>query len=147
MHCFALEMEKKKKILRLKRLQIRVFNRAWQAKLDQKRAAEAEAEQAVRTTAADELGNWNAQRDVRLNAKKDKNRSEEQVLLETLESEIDGGSTWDRVTKLIDSTAEAADSGKVDVVRMRKLFIQLKNEPLEKTRGGDAGFAGSNPML
>lgn len=66
----------------------------------------------------------------------DKNRSEEQVLLETLESEADAGSTWDRVTKMIDATAEGSESSKSDVVRMRKLFIQLKNEPLDKTRGG-----------
>lgn len=43
--------------------------------------------------------------------------------------------TWDRVSKLIDSSAEAVDSKGSDVSRMRKLFIQLKNEPLEHTRG------------
>ena len=82
------------------------------------------------------MSNWTAQRNVRLSAKKEKNRSEEQVLLESLESEVEGGNAWDRVTKLIDISADATtDSKKSDVSRMRKLFIQLKNEPLESTRG------------
>ena len=80
------------------------------------------------------MANWHAQRDVRLNAKKEKNRSEEQVLLEAIESDADGANVWERVTKLIDQTTEA-EAGKADVARMRKLFIQLKNEPLDKTRG------------
>ncbi len=112
-----------------------VFNRAWNAKLDLKRAAEAEHTAAVKAKATEDLASWNAQRDIRLNLKKEQNRSEEQVLLEALESEADGGNTWERVTKLIDVTAEpAAESGKADVGRMKKLFIQLKGEPLEKTR-------------
>ena len=82
------------------------------------------------------MANWGTQRSIRMHAKKDANRSEEQVLLEQLESEIDIGNVWDRVSKLIDAGAEySADSGKADVTRMRKLFIQLKNEPLEVTRG------------
>ena len=113
------------------------FNRAWSAKLEQKRAAEFDAEKAGRTKAAEELANWSSQREIRLSAKKDKNRSEEQVLLEAIESDSDGSNTYDRVTKLIDSTAEP-ESGKADVTRMRKLFIQLKNEPLEKTRSACA---------
>ena len=44
--------------------------------------------------------------------------------------------TWDRVTKLIDSSADATEAvSGPDVSRMKKLFIQLKNEPLEATRG------------
>ena len=115
------------------------FNRVWNEKLDAKRKAEAEAEKAVRAKAADDLSNWTTQRTIRLTAKKDTNRSEEQVLLEQLESEIDIGNTWDRVSKLIDSGADySADSDRPDVSRMRKVFIQLKNEPLEVTRGAQA---------
>jgi hypothetical protein len=43
---------------------------------------------------------------------------------------------WERVTKLIDSNESASSEAKgSDTGRMRKLFIQLKNEPLEATRG------------
>jgi uncharacterized protein YdcH (DUF465 family) len=56
--------------------------------------------------------------------------------LEQQESDLDAGNVWDRVTKLIESSVDQPDdSSKADVSRMRKLFIQLKNEPLEATRG------------
>ena len=74
------------------------------------------------------------QRNIRLAAKKESNRSEEQVLVETLESQAEVLKTWDRVTKLIDASADVVDKELSDVSRMRKLFIQLKNEPLEGTR-------------
>jgi hypothetical protein len=71
-----------------------------------------------------------------LNAKKEVNRTEEQVLLEQQESDLDAGNVWDRVTKLIEASVDQPDdASKADVSRMRKLFIQLKNEPLESTRG------------
>ncbi len=112
-----------------------MFNRAWNAKLDIKRTHELEHEKSVKAKAVEDLTIWTQQREIRLKAKKEKNRSEEQVLLETLESEADGSNTWERVTKLIDAnTGDSAETDKADVGRMRKLFIQLKSEPLEKTR-------------
>jgi hypothetical protein len=110
-----------------------IFTRTWQAALDKKKADEAEHAENAKKQAVAELESWKQQQTIKLNAKKDSNRSEEQVLLETIESEADAG-TWDRVTKLIDASAESVETGKSDVTRMRKLFIQLKNEPLEKTR-------------
>jgi hypothetical protein len=102
--------------------------------LEAKRQAELQVERQSQSEAAESLANWNAQREIRLAAKKETNRSEEQVLLEQQESELDG-SQWDRVTKLIDSHETVPEEGgKADVSRMRKLFIQLKNEPLEQTR-------------
>jgi hypothetical protein len=46
------------------------FNKQWQVTLDAKRAAEMEAEKAVKAKAAEEMANWHAQRDIRLRAKK-----------------------------------------------------------------------------
>ena len=113
-----------------------VFNRAWNIKLDAKRAQEAEHEKSVKAAAAEELASWTQLREVRLKLKKEKNRTEEQVLLETIESEADGANTWERITKLVDAGAgdTGAETGKADVGRMRKLFIQLKGEPLDKSR-------------
>jgi hypothetical protein len=91
----------------------------------------------MKAKAAEDMANWVAQREIRMSAKKDKNRSEEQVLLEGIESDADGNNVWERVTKLIDQSAEP-ETGKADVTRMRKLFIQLKNEPLERTRAAAA---------
>jgi hypothetical protein len=109
------------------------FHREWNKRLEDKRAKEFDYEKSSRQAASEELGSWKTQRDVRMNAKKDKNRTEEQVLLETFESETEMLKIWDRVSKLIDTT-EAGDSKGSDTSRMRKLFIQLKNEPLESTR-------------
>lgn len=112
-----------------------IFNREWNEKLEEKKRKEDAAEEAAKAAAAEELANYLAQRETRMNAKKEINRSEEQVLLEQLESDLDGGNVWDRCTKLIEAGNDVPDSDKADVSRMRKLFIQLKNEPLETTRG------------
>mmetsp|Transcript_24835 Transcript_24835/g.22550 ORF Transcript_24835/g.22550 Transcript_24835/m.22550 type:complete len:154 (+) Transcript_24835:40-501(+) len=107
-----------------------IFQKKFAAKLEERRLNEAEIEKTTRAKAHDDLQNWTAQRDVRLNAKKESNRSEEQVLLESIQSEEEVGNAWERVTKLIDISAEA-DTKKSDVSRMKKLLIQLKNEPIK----------------
>jgi hypothetical protein len=65
---------------------------------------------------------------------------EEQVTVETLDSETSNLKPWDRVTKLIDNNEITVGEGetKADLSRMRKLFIQLKNEPLDLTRAASA---------
>ena len=110
------------------------FNKTWAEQLEAKRQEELAFDAAAKEKAATELADWHSQRQGKLNANKDKNRSEEQVLLEKVEYELESGNTWERVTKLIDNEVDA-DSDKSDTSRMRKLFIQLKNEPLESTRG------------
>ena len=109
------------------------FNAEWNAKLEAKLEAERAHDKKCEEEALADIENFNSQRGVRLNAKKEANRSEEQVFLEQQESEFEGD-TWDRVTKLIECSSEDADLEKSDVSRMRKLFIQLKNEPLEASR-------------
>jgi hypothetical protein len=47
---------------------------------------------------------------------------------------LESGNIWERVTKLIDNDTDG-DTSKSDTARMRKLFIQLKNEPLDSSRG------------
>jgi hypothetical protein len=112
------------------------FNREWNEKLELKRQLEERAEEEAKVSASQDLSGWLSQKEVRLNAKKEVNRTEEQVLLEQLESDLDAGNVWDRVTKLIETSVDTPDDpSKSDVSRMRKLFIQLKNEPLEVTRG------------
>ena len=46
------------------------FNKIWNAKLEEKRAVEAQAEKAARAKAAEDMQNWTTQRDIRLHAKK-----------------------------------------------------------------------------
>jgi hypothetical protein len=68
-----------------------------------------------------------------LKAKKESNRNEEKAKVEQLTSEADNLKTWERVSKLIDA-GETVEGKGSDTSRMRKLFIQLKNEPLEVSR-------------
>ncbi len=110
------------------------FHREWSSKLESKRASEFEHEKSSRDKARDELEQWKTQREVRLTAKKDSNRAGEQVFVESMTSESELLKTWDRVSKLIDA-GETVDAKGSDTTRMRKLFIQLRNEPLEVTRG------------
>ena len=99
--------------------------------METKRTIELEEENKIKIAAANDLNEWNSQRDMRLASKKDSNRTAEQVFLETLESDIDGVNTWDRVTKLVEASQDVvANDEKADTSRMRKLFIQLKNEPI-----------------
>lgn len=107
-------------------------------KLDTKRAAEYEFEKAARAKAQEELAAWKNQKEIRFNAKKDKNRSEQQVFVETVESEAENLKVWDRVGKLVDAN-DSGDRKGSDTTRMRKLFIHLKNEPLEVTRAAAIG--------
>jgi hypothetical protein len=109
------------------------FNAEWTARLSEKREAEISHDAKIEEEANNDIENFNTQRETRLNAKKEVNRSEEQVYLEQQESELEGN-TWDRVTKLVEAGTDDSESDKSDVSRMRKLFIQLKNEPLESTR-------------
>ena len=64
---------------------------------------------------------------------KDSNRYQEQVLLETLESDGDINSIWEGIAKYIDTSNDVQDPKNADVTRMRKLFIQLKNQSAEKS--------------
>lgn len=107
------------------------FNVKFNALIEERRAHEAEVERNVKSKASEDLSQWTTQRQVRLNAKKEKNRSEEQVLLESFESEVEGAKPWERVTKLIDLNLDVTETNKSDISRLKKLLIQLKNEPIK----------------
>ena len=100
--------------------------------MEAKRAAEYEHEKQSRAQATEEMAGWKQQREIRITTKKETNRIEEKVKVETTESEVTNLKVWDRVSKLINS--EEIDTKGSDTTRMRKLFIQLKNEPLELSR-------------
>jgi hypothetical protein len=105
-----------------------VFNRNWEEKLNAKRAEEIEKDEACAAKATEEWNNWSKQREIKCLSRKESNRQEQDVVLESVSASIDNGHPWERVMKLIDATTEPSDGGKADVSRMRKLFIQLKNE-------------------
>ena len=127
------------------------------AKLNEKRAAEAALDASVKERAREDMLGWKTQRDIRLNARKvswhcyydikrmwhnlihflylcdvkGSNRCQEQVLLETLESDVDANNIWDGISKFVDTTNDYVDPKAADISRMKKLLIQLKNSTAE----------------
>lgn len=81
-------------------------------------------------TAAADLENWNTERDMRLQKKKENNRSEESVVIDTLAADASDKAAWGRVLKMV-AASETPVAGKSDTQRMHSLFIQLKNEPVQ----------------
>ena len=83
-------------------------------------------ERTVRANAAEDMAKWTQQREIRLKAKKETNRSEEQLLLETLEAEADpAGNAWERISKIV--PADADESGKkADVNRYVSLLFLIR---------------------
>ncbi len=105
------------------------FNKTWQASLDAKATEEVALSQKLKQTASEELKKWTDTRDMRLNKKKEINRTSEAVVKETLAAAATDKANWGRVLKLVNVT-DSAPAGQSDTERMQKLFIQLKNEPL-----------------
>ncbi|KAK9382601.1 clathrin light chain [Kockiozyma suomiensis] len=67
------------------------------------------------------------------NDKKDKaiaqTRAEEKEFIESQESTVSGGTTWERIAKLVDLSEKNARTAKVDKTRFRELLLSLKSDP------------------
>ncbi|KAK9365699.1 clathrin light chain [Lipomyces kononenkoae] len=67
------------------------------------------------------------------NDKKDKaiaqTRAEEQEFVESRESSVAGGTTWERIVKLLDISEKHARTSAVDKSRFRELLLSLKDDP------------------
>lgn len=100
------------------------WNSEWQAKLEMRRGAEVSAKAACIAAAAAALATFSTERMALRDATMSKNRSEEQVKLESLEADLESVNPWERVVKLVDLQQEEG----INVERIRTLLIQLKNE-------------------
>ncbi|KAK9467804.1 clathrin light chain [Lipomyces arxii] len=58
-----------------------------------------------------------------------KTRVEEKEFIESQESTVAGGTTWERIVKLVDISDKAARTNSVDKSRFRELLLSLKNDP------------------
>jgi hypothetical protein len=87
-------------------------------------------ERTVRAAAAEDMAKWTQQREIRLKAKKEANRGEEQLFLETIRSDPTGN-MWEQVTKMIPSDSDADVKKSSNTGKMRSLFIQLKSDPVK----------------
>jgi hypothetical protein len=108
----------------------RAFNNAWSIKLNALREKEQEMERTVRAAAAEDMAKWTQQREIRLKAKKEANRTEEQVFLESLRADPTGN-LWEQVVKLIPGDSDADVKKSTNTGKMKSLFIQLKSDPVK----------------
>lgn len=56
-------------------------------------------------------------------------RAEEKEFIESQESTVSGGTTWERIAKLVDLSEKNARTAKVDKTRFRELLLSLKSDP------------------
>lgn len=107
------------------------FNQKFNSLLEERRLREEKVAEETKVQAAADMQQWNAQHETKLSAKREKNRSEEETFKSSQETDTEGSLVWDRVTKLVDLNTDSVESKTADKGRMKKLLIQLKNEPLK----------------
>ncbi|KAJ1448860.1 hypothetical protein M885DRAFT_537636 [Pelagophyceae sp. CCMP2097] len=80
------------------------------------------------TKAKEALEKFAEDRQQKIHDNMQKNREEEQLLMEQLATDIESENPWERIVSLVDLQAGMSDEN-LDVSRMRQVFIQLKNSP------------------
>ena len=105
--------------------------------LAKRAAAQDEKEAQLRATliaaAADEMASFAKQREAGRLSQQEKNRQEETIVLETIESEREvKGNPWVRVAQLVDMTVDPKVKPEDDTTaRMRSILIRLKTQTIE----------------
>ncbi|PWW73135.1 hypothetical protein C7212DRAFT_332489 [Tuber magnatum] len=77
--------------------------------------------------------NYNSKRDKAIEV----TRAEAQEFLDSRENTTSGGTSWERIAKLVDLTEKGAKAGKSDKTRFREMLLSLKKD--EKAPGA-SGF-------
>lgn len=103
------------------------FNRKFRELCEGKDSKEREEASARRTSAKTELSRWQAEKDAQRQARKLKNRADDEAKKAELRATLTG-ETWKRVATMIDSSAPSTEGR--DPARMRELLIHLKSNPL-----------------
>ncbi|CAM9738600.1 unnamed protein product, partial [Phaeothamnion confervicola] len=109
------------------------FMGQWEARLREKATLEKQKEAEAKEAARKERNKFMADRAAMREAKMAQNRTQEQVFLEQLEADLESDNPWERVVNLVDTQADVSKEFQ-DAGRMRSIFIQLKNDPLEVHR-------------
>lgn len=103
------------------------WNDEWQvtlqARKDEENARKGELVEAARVA----LEQFQAERELKREAKMTKNREDEQAKLEAIEADLENDNSWQRVCKLVELSHDSTKSAQ-DVKRMRDVMIFLKND-------------------
>ena len=67
---------------------------------------------------------WSDKRKEKQEKKAEMNRQEEEKYLESIKADMECANPWERVTKLVDMTAESEH----DMSRMKQVMIRMKND-------------------
>ncbi|KAG5176117.1 clathrin light chain-domain-containing protein [Tribonema minus] len=105
------------------------FMGEWEAKLKEKAQAEEAAKQQALQAARGDHDKFFAERELKKETRMNSNRTQEQVFLEQLESDLESENPWERIVSLVDTQAEPSGPFK-DTSRIKTMIIQLKNDPI-----------------
>lgn len=101
------------------------WNQEWQVTLKERKEEENTTKAKLAETAAKEMEEFHAQRQIKRDTKMAKNRADEQQKLEAMEADLENDNSWQRVNKMVDFQQD--ESGN-DVTRMRDVMLTLKND-------------------
>ncbi|GAB9473555.1 Clathrin light chain, partial [Globisporangium polare] len=136
------------------------FMRVYEQQIAEKAVDQEKVAHESKDKAKADMDKFVAERSRIKESKQQANRVHEQATLEKLAADLEGDNPWERVVSLVELEANRKqklaalnakkdsktkeveapkpakkDEDDEDVTRMRQLFVQLKAEPLEKTRG------------
>jgi hypothetical protein len=105
----------------------------WEAKradvLAQRRAEASKAKEQLVVKGREDVDKFYKDRDAAIQKNLNKNRADEKEGKVELESVMQNGTMWEKVARMVDLTPNAAKTYKRgDLVRMRTLLVQLKND-------------------
>ena len=104
------------------------WNQEWQVVLKERKDEESACKSKVTEAAAKDMEEFQAQRQIKRDAKMAKNRSDEQQKLEAMEADLENDNSWQRVNKMVDYQQDTVEEGN-DITRMRDVMLFLKNTP------------------
>ncbi|KAK9461725.1 clathrin light chain [Lipomyces oligophaga] len=97
---------------------------AIQRRDEQSESRKTQTRDAAKAAINDFYDNYNNKKDAAIA----KTRQEEKEFVEAQESTVAGGTTWERIGKLVDLTESHARSAKYDKSRFRELLVSLKSD-------------------
>jgi len=103
-----------------------------QTRLEQKDREEELKKDELREQARKELEDWYKHHDDSIGKTKTTNRNAEKQFVAD-DDDIEPGTEWERIAKLCDFNPKTNKSSR-DVSRMRSIILQLKQQPLSKTK-------------
>ena len=106
------------------------WNNEWQVILKERKDEENKKTAEDVEKARIELDNFEKERVTRIEAKQNKNRSDEHDNLQAMQSDLANDNSWQKVVKMVDLTHDEKAS---DCGRMRDILISLKNDTVRAT--------------